>query len=94
MVFLKVLHRRGLGSDSETVDGGDFFPVGQVYDGGRHAQEAAIIDVNHVQCQANGHSSVNSVAAVFQDFQTGHGGTGVAGYDHSVDALHQRTKTG
>ena len=87
VIFLKVLDRRGLGPDPEPVNSGNFFPVSQVYDGGSHAQEAAIIDMHHVQRQANGHSGVNRVATVFQDFQTGHGGTGVAGYNHSVDTV-------
>ena len=49
VVLLKVLDRRGLGPDTEPVNSGNFFPVSQVYDRGRHAQEAAVIDMHHVQ---------------------------------------------
>ena len=89
MALVKVLHRRGLRPDAEAVHGDDFLAVGQVDDRGRHAEKAAIVHVDNVQRQAHGHAGVNGVAAVFQDFQTGHGGAGVAGGNHAVDTLHQ-----
>ena len=91
---MKVLDRGCLGPYAEAIDGGHFFPAGEVYDRGRNAEEATVVHVHYVQREAHGHSGVDGVAAFLQDFQAGHGGAGVAGGNHAVDALHERAVTG
>ena len=67
VVLVEVLNRRGLGPDAKPVNGDHLVAVSQVDDGGRHAQEAAIVGVHDIQRQANGHSGVDGVAALLQD---------------------------
>ena len=94
MVLLEIVHRGRLRPHPQTVYLHNFPAAGQVHDRGRDAQEAAIVDMHHVQRQAHGHSGVDGVATLSQNVQPGHGGGGMTGGHHAVGALHQWPKTG
>jgi hypothetical protein len=90
MMPLKIVHRGSLRPDAETIYGHDFPAVGEIHDGGRYAEEIALVGMYHVQGQPNGHASVDGIAAAPQDIESSHGGSRMARDDNTVRALDER----